>query len=77
MALDPAKTIFREQVSFTFSDGGSLDMKMEKSVKPHEFTFEEREITWLEMHDMKKSNDPSPFPALSQIEVYGKDSLRP
>ncbi len=47
-------------------------MEMEKSAKPHEVTFEEKQITWLEMHDMKKSDDPSPFPALSQIEVYGK-----
>lgn len=62
-----------EQVSFTFSDGSSLDMKMKKSEKPHEITFEEKQITWLEMHDMKKADDPSPFPALSQIEVYGKE----
>lgn len=62
-----------KQVSFSFSDGSSLEMKMEKSAKPHEVTFEEKQITWLEMHDMKKSDDPSPFPALSQIEVYGKE----
>lgn len=64
-----------EQVSFTFSDGSSLDMKMEKSYKPHEITFEAKKITWLEMHDMKKADDPSPFPALTQIEVYGTESL--
>ena len=62
-----------EHVSFTFSDGSSLDMKMEKSEKPHEITFEQKQITWVEMHDMKKADDPSPFPALSQIEVYGKE----
>lgn len=61
-----------KQVSFTFSDGSNLDMKMEKSEKPHEIRFEEKTVTWLEMHDMKKSSEPSPFPALSQIEVYGK-----
>lgn len=63
-----------EQVSFTFSDGSSLDMEMEKSEKPHEIVFEEKKITWLEMHDMKKADDPSPFPALSQIEVYGNEA---
>ena len=63
-----------EQVSFTFSDGSSLDMKMEKSYKPHEITFEAKKITWLEMHDMKKADDPSPFPALTQIEVYGTEA---
>lgn len=64
-----------EQVSFTFSDGSSLDMKMKKSKKPHEITFEEKQMTWLEMHDMKKADAPSPFPALSQIEVYGKENI--
>lgn len=61
-----------EQVSFTFSDGSHLDMKMEKSEKPHEITFEEKTITWVEMHDMKKADDPSPFPALTQMQVYGR-----
>ena len=60
-------------MSFSFSDGSSLDMKMEKSTKPHEITFEAKKITWLEMHDMKKADDPSPFPALTQIEVYGTE----
>ena len=61
-----------EQVSFTFSDGSHLDMKMEKSEKPHEITFEEKTITWVEVHDMKKADDPSPFPALTQLQVYGR-----
>lgn len=61
-----------EKVSFTFSDGSSLDMKMEKDSKPHSISFAERTVGWVEMHDMKKSEDPSPFPALTQIEVYGK-----
>lgn len=64
-----------KQVSFSFSDGSSIEMKMEKSARPHEITFEEKQITWLEMHDMKKSDDPSPFPALSQIEVYGREIM--
>ena len=65
-----------EQVSFTFSDGSSFDMKMEKSYKPHEITFDTKTVTWLEMHDMKKADDPSPFPALTQIEVYGTESRK-
>lgn len=62
-----------KQVIFTCSDGTSMDMQMEKSERPHELLFDEKVITWIEMHDMKKSEDPSPFPALSQIEVYGQD----
>lgn len=62
-----------EQVSFTFSDETHMDMYMEKSVKPHEITFAPKTVSWLEMHDMKKADDPSPFPALTQIEVYGRE----
>ena len=62
-----------KKVSFTFSDGSKLNMEMTKSEKPHEIKFEEKCISWLEMHDMKKSEEPSPFPALSQIEVYGTE----
>lgn len=59
-------------VSFSFSDQTTLDFKMTKSTEPHELIFEPRKIQWVEMHDMIKSSDPSPFPALTQIEVYGK-----
>lgn len=62
-----------KQVSFSFSDGSELEMKMEKSEKPHEILFDVRKVTWVEMHDMKKSEEPSPFPALTQIEVYGRE----
>lgn len=61
-------------VQFTFSDESELDMRMEKSVLPHEITFPAKQIMWLEMHSMVKSEEPSPFPALTQIEVYGREA---
>lgn len=57
--------------TITFSDGTQLLCNMEKSSLPHIFEFEKKEIEWLELHNLIKSDDPSPFPALSQIEVYG------
>ena len=60
------------QVSLQFSDGSSIKWNLEKSTKPHKLTFPTKKISWLEMHDMIKSDDPSPFPALTQIEVYGQ-----
>lgn len=60
-----------EQVTFLFSDGSSEVVQMEKSEKPKKFAITKNQITWVKMKDMKKGNDPSPFPALSQIEVYG------
>lgn len=62
-----------KSVNFTFSDGSTLKMKMEKSMLPHEIGFPAKQVCWLEMDQMKKSEEPSPFPALTQIEVYGRE----
>lgn len=59
------------QVTLRFSDGSSLDFPLEKSTRAHVLTFPEREITWIELCNLIKADDPSPFPALTQIEVYG------
>lgn len=59
------------QVTLKFSDGSSLEFPLEKSTRGHVLTFPEKEITWIELCDLIKADDPSPFPALSQIEVYG------
>lgn len=60
-----------KQVSITFSDGSSKDFTLEKSRRAHVLIFEEKEITWLELGRLIKEEDDSPFPALTQIEVYG------
>ena len=59
------------QATVTFSDGTKEVVKMEKSVKPHVFLIEKKGIIWLKLSDLIKAEDPSPFPALTQIEVYG------
>ena len=51
-------------------------MELEKSVEPHIISLERRGITWLTFGQLIKADDPSPFPALTQIEVYGR-SMRP
>lgn len=61
------------RVTLRFSDGTSREFALEKSSVGHELTFEEKEITWIELGNLIKSEDPSPFPALTQIEVYGKN----
>lgn len=63
------------QVNLTFSDGSSQDFSLEKSSRAHILIFPEKEISWLELGKLIKADDPSPFPALSQIEVYGRDIL--
>lgn len=57
----------------TFSDGSDISLMMQKSTKGHVFTFEPKEIDSLTIHDLIKADDPSPFPALTQIDVFGYD----
>lgn len=63
-----------KQVTLSFSDGSSIKWDLEKSDKPHMITFNKKLITWVKLHDLIKADDPSPFPALSQIEVYGTEA---
>lgn len=62
-----------QQVTLSFSDGSSEEFSLQKSSRAHELSFAEREITWVQLEKLKKADDPSPFPALTQIEVYGND----
>ncbi len=61
-----------KQVTLTFSDGSSIDWELEKSRLPHVLSIEKKRITWVRLSRLIKADDPSPFPALSQIEVYGR-----
>jgi len=63
-----------KQVTIRFSDGSEVVAELEKSEKPYEIVFEERVITELTLEKLKKADDPSPFPALTQIEVYGREA---
>ncbi len=62
------------KATFTFSDKTTEVVEMEKSEKPHVFFVKKKHITWVKLSNLIKADDPSPFPALTQIEVYGKDS---
>ncbi len=61
------------QAGLIFSDGSEAVIRMEKSRKPHEFSIEKKKITWLKLVNLIQAEDPSPFPALTQIEVYGTE----
>lgn len=60
-----------EEGKVTFSDGTDMKLKWEKGGHGQSVTFEKKEIQWLELSELKKADDLSPFPALTQIEVYG------
>ena len=60
-----------KEVTFIFSDNSKIVWQLEKTDKAHILRFDKKEIQWLELCNLIKSEDPSPFPALTQIEVYG------
>ncbi len=62
------------QATLTFSDGSREVVEMEKSERPHVFDIERKQVTWMKISDLIKADDPSPFPAMTQIEVYGRNS---
>lgn len=60
-----------ERASITFSDGMTTQLSLTKSSAAQSFPLSPRRIKWLKLHDLIKADDPSPFPALTQIEVWG------
>lgn len=63
------------QATLRFSDGSSMDFPLEKSAEGHVLAFPEKETDWIELCQLIKADDPSPFPSLSQIEVFGRNVL--
>lgn len=55
-----------------FSDGSLETVSLVKTEIPQEFKITKNNITWLMLKELISSDDPSPFPALTQIEAWGK-----
>lgn len=64
-----------QQVTLKFSDNSEEVFDLEKSSRAHVLDFPEKEITWVTLCNLIKADDPSLFPALTQIEVYGNVCL--
>ena len=65
-----------EQVTLMFSDGSQLDAPLIKTSEGQSVMFESRTVNWIKMNRLIKSNNPSPFPALTQIELYGTEDWK-
>ena len=64
-----------KQVELGFSDGTAQTLFLEKSVYPHEFKIFPKKTTFITLGKLIKDDTlDSPFPALTQIEVYGTES---
>ena len=55
------------------SDGEVTTLVLEKLETPQRFMVKQKRVTCLTLCNLKKAEDPSPFPALTQIEVWGYD----
>lgn len=64
-----------KQVELGFSDGTTQTLFLEKSDLPHEFKIFPKKTTFITLGKLIKDDTlDSPFPALTQIEVYGTES---
>ena len=57
-----------------FSDGSREVLPLEKSPDPQCFSIAPRTVTRLTLCELIKADDPSPFPALTQIEAWGTEA---
>jgi len=59
-------------VTVTFSDGTKEVLSLKKGGEAQVFNIHKNNIEWLELSELVKADDPSPFPALTQLQVYGR-----
>lgn len=62
------------QATLTFSDQSSMVCELEKTAGAQVFCFDKKEVEWIQIEQLIKADDDSPFPALSQFEVYGVEA---
>ncbi len=60
-----------KQISIYFSDGSKETIALQKVAEEQFFDITSRQIEWLRLDDLKKDEDSSTFPALTEIEVFG------
>lgn len=60
-----------KKATVEFSDGSRILLPLTKTEHPQIFPFEPRKIHWAILKDLIKAEDPSPFPALTQWEIWG------
>ncbi|MDA3965056.1 hypothetical protein [Enterococcus thailandicus] len=65
---------FWTEITLLFSDGETLVVPTTNTLSFQEITFPMKKTSKLTIKNLKKANDDSPFPALTQIEVFGRNS---
>lgn len=59
------------QASLVLSDGAKVTFPLERTAQAQEISLGEHIVEWVRLEQMVKSDDPSAFPALSELEIYG------
>lgn len=62
-----------EEGTLHFSDGSQVTVKLEKTAAGQSFSFPPRKVEWVVLDSLIKADDPSPFPALTQLELWGSE----
>lgn len=62
-----------QQVTLKFSDGTHEVFKTVKTEQRQSFTFAKRAVEWVILTELIQADEPSPFPALTQIELFGQN----
>lgn len=60
-----------EAVTLEFSDGEQLELKTTNALDRQYFSFELKRTSTVTLKKLMKHQDDSPFPALTELEVYG------
>lgn len=61
-----------EKATVEFSDGTKEILELKKGGEAQEFKIHKENIDWIKFGELIKADDPSPFPALTQLQVYGR-----
>ena len=64
-----------DEVTVAFSDGTQQVIQTTNSLDSQSYRMNEQRTTYLRFYQLKKHPDVSPFPALTQIEAFGKNCL--
>ena len=63
------------EATVRFDDGSSEIFSLLKTAEQQAFAIPPRTVTSMTLCELKKADDPSPFPALTQIEAWGTEML--
>lgn len=64
-------------LTIQFSDGTSDDITLKKTAEPQDYTFPEKKVRWIELTNFKQPAQPLGYAAVTEMEVYGKDTAPP